>query len=273
MTNSAAAKAAKSSGAHEPAPLASALPLRPCGGAGTGGRRCGPAPALRSRAAEPWSCVAECRGAAGGGSPIARTLLAVPTARPLPWEERLRARPLCARAALPWRCRCCAGRDTRRCNAAGGGVRALPAEAAPTVAMASETAFVAAFSTPATLLGTDAGVLAIAAEAAEDVAATCCEASACALLMTAPACCMSCCVVEEPGSARASAGAARTPNATATTKTQARETPEIRVCFVHSGRVIRPVLIAGGARLRSGAAAWPDGRARTSPRRRRAPAA
>jgi len=272
MTNSAAANAAKSSGAHEPAPLASALPLRPCGGAGTGGRRCGPTPALRSRAAEP-RCPAECRGAAGGGSPIARTLLVVPTARPLPWEDRLRAWALCARAALRWRCRCCAGCETGRCDAGGGGVRALPTEAAPTVAMASETALVAAFSTPATLLGTDAGVLAIASEAAEDVAATCCEASACALFMTAPACCISCCVVEDPGSARASAGTARTPNATATTRTQARDTPEIRACFVHSGGVIRPVLIAEGARLRSGAAAWPDGRARTSPRRRRAPAA
>jgi hypothetical protein len=91
--------------------------------------------------------------------------------------------------------------------------------------MARETAFVASRSALATLLGTDAGVPAVAAETAAEVVAISRAASACALLMAASACCSNCAVVEEPGSARAIAGTARTPNATATTRTQARTPP------------------------------------------------
>lgn len=89
--------------------------------------------------------------------------------------------------------------------------------------MTSETVFAASFSTPAALVAPDAGLLATAVETREEVAASSCEASACASAMAVSACWSAFPVLK--GSERAVAGTARTPHAITATRAQTRTQP------------------------------------------------
>ena len=260
MTNNPVARAAWSRGAGPADPVPSAVPPRPCGGAGSGGGRRGTGPVgrwcpsvMRTRTVERTDA-----------ETIARALLAT---RSVHGSRGLGAGPARERAVTRRWCGCGAACAAGGFAATGGVAGGPTVEVSAAAPMTVETVFVTSASTLAGLVGTEEGALALAGDAALEVTATACEASVCASAIVA---CTNCWASVVPGSERATAGRARAPNAAAAKRTQMRTTAcpdadvampsaEIGARFVHSRSVFRPRLIPADAAIRRGGASRPDG--------------